>query len=257
MGGNLSVEECTSPDNPRVKDCCHLEGETPVEIRIAYQHPRPAAHPASASNSGNANHMAGAWDRAQASDGFYNPKHAPWPHGSMDAEKPPMPRGAERLRLPPPSGGARAQPRTPHSESAGGGDFDADTFAAPPDSERSDVAATPGRMQQPVALQVLQLPDDDYFPEIVRIGRHQGSNTFREASSTYRGDTHRGGSEAPTPPRSLAAETAAAEASLVAAALTAEAECQEAVLAPAFPEGLNTGEAPPLMQPPAPKGEAM
>lgn len=34
------MEECTSSENQRVRECCHLEGETPIEIRIAYQQPR-------------------------------------------------------------------------------------------------------------------------------------------------------------------------------------------------------------------------
>jgi len=231
MGGNLSIEECTSPDSQQVKHCCHLEGETPIEIRIAYQHPRPAAHPVSATAKASNTHSAGAWDRAQA-DGFYSGQHVPWPHSSMDAEKPPMPRGAERLRLPPPSGSTRAQPRTPASQ-ASTSDFDAETFAAPPDSERSEVAATPGRMQQPVALQVLQLPDDDFFPEIVRVGR-QGASTFREASSTYR-DTHRDAhqdpaNKPPAPPTAAAwPADAACEAPM---GLGDEVTCPPQLLAP-------------------------
>mmetsp|Transcript_50688 Transcript_50688/g.133900 ORF Transcript_50688/g.133900 Transcript_50688/m.133900 type:complete len:292 (+) Transcript_50688:156-1031(+) len=195
MGGKFSVDECTSTDNPRVRDCCHLEGETPIEIRIAYQQPRPAAQPATAV-AGNVG--TGAWDGRTngpthlghgAAHFAAGPPHgaaavrgAHWHSpGGMDAEKPPMPRGTERLRLPPPAGsGGRTQPRTPASQ-ASTSDFDAETFAAPPDSERSEVAATPGRMTQPAALQMLQLmQDEDYFPEIVRVSR-QAPSTFREA----------------------------------------------------------------------------
>jgi len=183
MGSRVSIEECTSTDNPRVRDCCHLEGETPIEIRIAYQHPRPSAQPAGFDPAVLRAHQASAFGVAGAS---YRRGGAagsgPWPPGSADAEKPPMPRGAERLRLPPPSGSARGPPRTAANEDAGG-DFDADTFAAPPDSERSEVSATPGRMHEPVALQVLQLAEDGFFPEVVRANR---THTFREASSTHR-----------------------------------------------------------------------
>ncbi|CAJ1333901.1 unnamed protein product, partial [Effrenium voratum] len=42
MGGKFS--DCSAAD-PRVKDCCHLEGETPIEIRIAFSQQRPAAYP--------------------------------------------------------------------------------------------------------------------------------------------------------------------------------------------------------------------
>mmetsp|Transcript_14972 Transcript_14972/g.52543 ORF Transcript_14972/g.52543 Transcript_14972/m.52543 type:complete len:235 (-) Transcript_14972:39-743(-) len=190
MGGSLSaVEECTSADNQHVKDCCHLEGETPIEIRIAYQHPRSAAHPASSSLGSHANtRLAGNWDRPGGTgDGFYH-RNPAWPHGGMDAEKPQMPRGTERLRLPPPA--ARTSASKAPASQASTGDFDADTFAAPPDSERSEVATTPGRMGQPVALQLLHFPEDDHFPEIVRVGR-QGFSTFREVSSTYRDMSHR------------------------------------------------------------------
>jgi len=195
MGAKLSIDECQSQDSQRVKDCCHLEGETPIEIRIAYQQPRPAAQPVTA-HPHAAGHGHGfarsAWDnRHPQADGMQQ-RHAAFQSfpASMDAEKPPMPRGTERLRLPPPSGSARAQQRTPASQ-ASTSDFDADTFAAPPDSERSEAAASPGRMGHPAAIQVMQLPDDNHFPEIVRVtGR--GTGTFREMStnrSTHRDST--------------------------------------------------------------------
>jgi len=192
MGSMVSLEECTSTDNPRVRDCCHLEGETPVEIRIAYQHPRSSAQPAGFDPSAIRAHQATAsWERGPLGDHGGFQRHAggvgePWPMPVADAEKPPMPRGAERLRLPPPAGsGGRSQAGCGEA----GGDFDADTFAAPPDSERSEVGPSPGRMLQPAALQMLELPDDGFFPEVIRASR-QGTHTFREASSTSR-DTHR------------------------------------------------------------------
>eukprot|EP00929_Paragymnodinium_shiwhaense_P070108 TRINITY_DN35485_c0_g1_i1.p1 TRINITY_DN35485_c0_g1~~TRINITY_DN35485_c0_g1_i1.p1 ORF type:complete len:258 (-),score=73.76 TRINITY_DN35485_c0_g1_i1:77-850(-) len=40
MGGKPFLDECASVDQERVRQCCHLEGETPVEIRIAYQRPK-------------------------------------------------------------------------------------------------------------------------------------------------------------------------------------------------------------------------
>mmetsp|Transcript_120108 Transcript_120108/g.346997 ORF Transcript_120108/g.346997 Transcript_120108/m.346997 type:complete len:235 (+) Transcript_120108:1-705(+) len=186
MGAKASMEECTSTDNPRVRDCCHLEGETPIEIRIAYQHPRPSAQPvgfdpaALRTHQATAFGVAGAAYRHGGSSGSNR-----WPPASADAEKPSMPRGAERLRLPPPPGSTRAPSRTGEGDQGHSGDFDAETFAAPPDSERSEVSATPGRMVQPVALQVLQLSEDGYFPEVVRATRH-GAGTFREVSSSHR-----------------------------------------------------------------------
>lgn len=42
MGSTVSLEKCNSKDSQCVRECCHLEGETPVEIRIAHQPPRPA-----------------------------------------------------------------------------------------------------------------------------------------------------------------------------------------------------------------------
>jgi len=177
MGSRFSVDECTSADNPRVRDCCHLEGETPIEIRIAYQPPRPPprhTHLDTGPVGMDASSARSAYDNLQ--------DHRPgWPPYAPDRERSSLPRGTERLRLPPHAGSvsARSQPRTPASQT-GGSDFDADVFAAPPDSERGSCMATPGRMQQPMALQVLQMAsDDDYFPEIVRVSR-QGTTTFRE-----------------------------------------------------------------------------
>lgn len=196
MGSKFSVDECTSADNQRVRDCCHLEGETPIEIRIAYQQPRPPVHPSNFDPGPNrqAAHPSN-FDpgNRHGAPGFspgtfrnYHDQLSP----NTDAEKPPMPRGTERLRLPPPASSARNQPRTPASQASTSDhrDFDAETFAAPPDSERSEIGAgaTPGRMQQPAALQMLQAAgaDDDYFPEIVRVPRQGASNTFREALPT-------------------------------------------------------------------------
>jgi len=175
MGTSFSVDECTSADSQRVKDCCHLEGETPIEIRIAYQNPRPVAR---ASNfepgAGGALHATSA-----LSPRPLRRRHEQQPARSPEAEKPPMPRGTERLRLPPPAGSARSQPP---GAPAGAGDFDAETFAAPPDSERSGADRTPGRMLQPAALHALQAATQDcgdFFPEIVRISR-QGPPSHRE-----------------------------------------------------------------------------
>mmetsp|Transcript_124355 Transcript_124355/g.277321 ORF Transcript_124355/g.277321 Transcript_124355/m.277321 type:complete len:224 (-) Transcript_124355:50-721(-) len=207
MGSIFSVDECTSTDNPRVRDCCHLEGETPIEIRIAYQQPRQSAHP---STFDPGPHGAQSQQALGSRGSFESPSdQRQWSPCSLDAEKPPMPRGTERLRLPPPSGrgaGLRGQPRTPASQ-ASTSDFDAEVFAAPPDSERSELGATPGRMQQPAALQMVQcspLPDDDYFPEIVRAS-HAGSRSARSGTNTFREDpgqvpTYREGAENVEPP---------------------------------------------------------
>eukprot|EP00435_Cladocopium_sp_Y103_P010578 s3796_g2.t1 len=43
MGSRFS--ECSSVNSQHVKDCCHLEGETPIEIRIAFSQQGPAAYP--------------------------------------------------------------------------------------------------------------------------------------------------------------------------------------------------------------------
>merc|ERR1712232_1228377 len=48
MGEQLSVDHCAlaaSPENQRVRECCYLEGETPVEICIARTKPRPQRLP--------------------------------------------------------------------------------------------------------------------------------------------------------------------------------------------------------------------
>eukprot|EP00913_Durusdinium_trenchii_P016594 g15598.t1 len=49
----LRFSEC-SANSQHVKDCCHLEGETPIEIRIAFSQQRPAAYPSHESHQGTA-----------------------------------------------------------------------------------------------------------------------------------------------------------------------------------------------------------
>lgn len=156
------MEECTSPDKQHVRDCCHLEGETPIEIRIAYSQPRPST---SASYAPNNTHQQLA-ARLAAAQGF----RAAVPQLrakalSQDAEKIRMPiGGAQNLRMP---------PAPPTSGDGIDGDFDAGAFSAPLDSERSSVM-TPGRIDNPAALSMLQMAmeqEADYFPEIVRAGR--------------------------------------------------------------------------------------
>eukprot|EP00930_Biecheleria_cincta_P005477 TRINITY_DN106400_c0_g1_i1.p1 TRINITY_DN106400_c0_g1~~TRINITY_DN106400_c0_g1_i1.p1 ORF type:complete len:204 (+),score=29.78 TRINITY_DN106400_c0_g1_i1:62-673(+) len=165
MGGNFSVEECTSPDKQHVRDCCHLEGETPIEIRIAYSQPRPSTY-ASSETGGRryppSSHQQQLANRLAAAQGF---RAAPKMRAkALNAEKPRMPLGTENLRMPP----ARA-PSADGME----GEFDAGHFSAPLDSERSSVM-TPGRMDNPAALSMLQMlmeQEVDHFPEIVRAGR--------------------------------------------------------------------------------------
>eukprot|EP00931_Biecheleriopsis_adriatica_P055305 TRINITY_DN32660_c0_g1_i1.p1 TRINITY_DN32660_c0_g1~~TRINITY_DN32660_c0_g1_i1.p1 ORF type:complete len:199 (-),score=19.28 TRINITY_DN32660_c0_g1_i1:174-770(-) len=178
MGGQLSLEECTSPDNPRVRDCCHLEGETPIEIRIAYgqhQQPRPSAYPSSYEPGRRPPTQLGAGAAASR----YTHAHAL----SADAHMPPMPLGADNLRLPPPPVG---EGKTDAKSELG--DFAAETFAAPLDSERSAVSTNPGRIDNPLALQMYHTwyEEDSCFPEVVRaskvnrskaIAQPQGSET--------------------------------------------------------------------------------
>mmetsp|Transcript_14169 Transcript_14169/g.38945 ORF Transcript_14169/g.38945 Transcript_14169/m.38945 type:complete len:276 (-) Transcript_14169:112-939(-) len=207
MGGRLSVDECTSTDNQRVRDCCHLEGETPIEIRIAYQQPRPPQRLAGFTHTGGAlapgsglgatNGVSnlgslpasGGGTRIGTFTGGY--ENAPlsgrsWPTARGDAEKPAMPRGAERLRLPPP--GANPWSNSARQGHVDGDDFDPDTFAAPPDSERGEgsVASARNQMQQALALKVLQMQqEEDHFPEIIRarITHRDGSSSTRGGSS--------------------------------------------------------------------------
>mmetsp|Transcript_8126 Transcript_8126/g.24709 ORF Transcript_8126/g.24709 Transcript_8126/m.24709 type:complete len:228 (-) Transcript_8126:70-753(-) len=206
MGSSLSVDECTSADNQRVKDCCHLEGETPIEIRIAYQQPKPvprvpALEPGpSAAAALHASSALSSRPPRRHQDFQQQQQQQQHTHSS-DAEKPPMPRGAERLRLPPPAGSARGGPRSPGSQ-ASTGDFDAETFAAPPDSERSEADRTPGRMLQPAALHVLQQQQQavldagcDFFPEIVRISARMG----QRGGGTSPGTAQVGGGLPPAP----------------------------------------------------------
>ena len=127
-------------DEQRYKDCCHLEGETPIEIRIAgRQAPRPEGPTSQRSNPGR-----------KAGGNVFVP----------EAEKPPMPRGVSSSRLPPP---VMSDP--PHKSMDPDG-FHGDDFVVPPDS----VIGHPG-LQNPAALRVLQSMSGHeraHYPEIVR-----------------------------------------------------------------------------------------
>jgi len=228
MGDKLSVEECTSTENQHVRECCHLEGETPIEIRIAYQQPKQPQRLQNFSHAGGSLHPGGGAGvaagvmRAPAVGSTMNgssltprPYGAPalagdallavgdragqpfggrpWPQGaSGDANRPPMPRGADKLRLPPPGSSS--------AHKADGDEFDPDTFAAPPDSERGENAAlAQQRLQQALALKVLQMQqEDDYFPEIVRVSngcRDGGLRAQQNGSKPRPPGLHKKGAE--------------------------------------------------------------
>ncbi|CAE7022964.1 unnamed protein product [Symbiodinium natans] len=127
-----------------LEDCCHLEGETPIEIRITrqpgrgwYAGPPRGQPPLVMPMVRTAQHRIG-----------------PVP----EAEKPPMPIGVPG-RFPPPATVAHR----PADEQG----FDGDAFAEPPDSAR----ANPGLMHDPAVLQMLYAwtTDPGHFPEIVRV----------------------------------------------------------------------------------------
>lgn len=167
MGLPFSANENAEVEDQRLQYCCHMEGETPIEIRIAHQQPvgRP---PSPRHRSHTVQHSAKLQHPIlPVLQMSMAPQHVP------DAEKPPMPRGTERLRLPP-VGGVNAQPPVSMSDAstAGTDGLDADSFAAPPDSDRSCEAGTaPCHLQNDAfAAPVLEV-EDDYFPEIVRIPR--------------------------------------------------------------------------------------
>mmetsp|Transcript_29438 Transcript_29438/g.44494 ORF Transcript_29438/g.44494 Transcript_29438/m.44494 type:complete len:204 (-) Transcript_29438:13-624(-) len=149
MGQSLILQDCTSPDNPRVKDCCHLEGETPVEIRIAHQAPRPAEAYARRVLAGKEQEP-----HPDSESSLTSPLHQGW----VDAEKPPYPRGTERVRVPQPWGN-----RSNEGSLASSPDFDdAERFVEP--AEVSLPSPSPGRMDQPRALQMM-LPSSEIIPK--------------------------------------------------------------------------------------------
>eukprot|EP00928_Gymnodinium_smaydae_P087377 TRINITY_DN71649_c0_g1_i1.p2 TRINITY_DN71649_c0_g1~~TRINITY_DN71649_c0_g1_i1.p2 ORF type:complete len:289 (-),score=53.48 TRINITY_DN71649_c0_g1_i1:17-883(-) len=129
MGGKASVEECTSTDNQRVRDCCHLEGETPIEIRIAYQQPRPPQRLSGFAHAGGTLHPVGG-----AHNGFYNGAAPALQRGQFgDPYMSGRLSSLGRLRLPL-AADTQAR-RQPSPGSTGDDDFNPDTFVAPPDSE--------------------------------------------------------------------------------------------------------------------------
>mmetsp|Transcript_16479 Transcript_16479/g.32209 ORF Transcript_16479/g.32209 Transcript_16479/m.32209 type:complete len:163 (-) Transcript_16479:178-666(-) len=162
MGVSSSVNENAEVPDQRLKYCCHMEGETPVEIRIAYQ--QPVGRPPSPRHHTYR-------DQPPATPQHPGLQMAPQAlQPSLNAEKPLMPRGAERLRLPP-VGGVRAQPPVSMSDASTDG-LDADSFTAPPDSEHScEVGIAPCHLQVGAFAAPALEVEDDYFPEIVRIPR--------------------------------------------------------------------------------------
>ncbi|CAK9086079.1 unnamed protein product [Durusdinium trenchii] len=130
----LRFSEC-SANSQHVKDCCHLEGETPIEIRIAFSQQRPAAYPSHESHQGTA-------PRA-----LRFPTHA-----------------ASAARVP----GKPNRARTSSKPCADDLDeFDAESFTVP-DTERSQ------RGEDPAILAVLQnawAQEVEHFPEVIRANR--------------------------------------------------------------------------------------
>eukprot|EP00747_Dinoflagellata_sp_TGD_P167255 gnl/TRDRNA2_/TRDRNA2_191330_c0_seq1.p1 gnl/TRDRNA2_/TRDRNA2_191330_c0~~gnl/TRDRNA2_/TRDRNA2_191330_c0_seq1.p1 ORF type:complete len:286 (-),score=47.69 gnl/TRDRNA2_/TRDRNA2_191330_c0_seq1:123-980(-) len=199
MGGRLSVDDCASSDNPRVRECCHLEGETPIEIRIAYQHPRPAPRYMPATDQVPNGRLGGTM-------GYEYPfeRRGAWPvdlHGMGKAAQPP-PRAVDGPSLssrhgPPamqaPLSGAHSARRAALASQASAPDeFDPDVFVAPPDSEAQGETndAAPARLKPtprtptghrlPHFARVQEaLHEDDYFPEIIRVSFDGGG--FSEA----------------------------------------------------------------------------
>ncbi|CAE8589916.1 unnamed protein product [Polarella glacialis] len=183
MGLQQSIDECTSPDQQHVRDCCHLEGETPIEIRIAYSHPRPSSYPANREPTGGGRRYPPPYGQPPLVAGGL---HAPRGRLPPTASRPEVHLGKSSPRPSVPAGDREA------SDAAAAGqvdspEFDADAFAAPPDSERTQVSvATPGRMENPAALQMLQMAlaqEEDYFPEIVRVSRTSRRQAMRETSN--------------------------------------------------------------------------
>lgn len=182
-----TVDKCTNADSQCVKDCCHLEGETPIEIRIAYQQPRPQSQTLTGAGQlppgfpppGAYPGMGGAvYDKPYYDALAAQAWAAVRARGPGDAEKPALPRGAERLRLPPPPVSNRSHNRySPKSQASD--EFDPDTFAAPPDSGRDGqnplAARNRGMMTQAYDFSA----EDDFFPEIVRVSREGSGHTPR------------------------------------------------------------------------------
>mmetsp|Transcript_30329 Transcript_30329/g.67982 ORF Transcript_30329/g.67982 Transcript_30329/m.67982 type:complete len:185 (-) Transcript_30329:78-632(-) len=153
-------------DNPMdgsTEDCCHLEGETPIEIRI-----RPPAY----ARGGRAPSATGAAGSPPLVMPMMRTRHGVVP--VPEAEKPPMPIGVPS-RFPPPAG--VGTPR--RSEDDHG--FDGDAFAEPSDCFRG----SPGLMQDPAVLQMLNAwsSEQGHYPEIVRATRRGlNGSVVREAS---------------------------------------------------------------------------
>eukprot|EP00439_Symbiodinium_sp_Y106_P072735 s977_g13.t1 len=145
MGSRCAQRLLNGEQAPSLEDCCHLEGETPIEIRIPRQ-PGWYAGPRWQSPPLVMPHMRVAH------------RVGPLP----EAEKPPMPIGVPG-RFPPPA--APVPSRRPCDEHG----FDGDAFAEPPDSARW----SPGLMHDPAVLQMLNTwtAEPGHFPEIVRVQR--------------------------------------------------------------------------------------
>eukprot|EP00929_Paragymnodinium_shiwhaense_P023788 TRINITY_DN14807_c0_g2_i1.p1 TRINITY_DN14807_c0_g2~~TRINITY_DN14807_c0_g2_i1.p1 ORF type:complete len:181 (-),score=31.08 TRINITY_DN14807_c0_g2_i1:175-717(-) len=170
-GRNLGVGDC-SPNDQRVRECCHLEGETPVEIRIAHQNNGLARN----RDGGSLQLRAGSSPRYKTGGEMNNGvisslgKHVLESGGGVvEAEKPCMPRGADPDRMPiVPS---QSKPPGLQARSCSGDGFDPSSFAAPPDSERGERGRErQHKMQFALAAQAAAAVDrsEEHFPEVVR-----------------------------------------------------------------------------------------
>jgi len=176
-----------------MRDCCHLEGETPVEIRIAYQQPRPGSNlVAAAARRGVESPFEsrflfaprGADDAAARAPPQGVRGAPPWPQGGLVDRRPSPPSGAGTSRSSPGRAFwdvARTASSTPRSQGGSDG-FDPSVFVAPPDSDRGAYLARLVVGRAPPG--VLGPPqEDDYFPEIVRAADCGGGGGEIHASS--------------------------------------------------------------------------
>lgn len=195
MLGPCTVDKCApSPDGQCYKDCCHLEGDTPIEIRIAYQPPRQAAPALGPSHLAGLHPNLGQASVGGFGGGFYQAGHGGYedpfdgrfmwaPHvGGVPRSAEGNTRHRGDLAKPTVLSTRWSQRATPAQEKD---DFDPAAFAAPSDSDHDKLSPMASSWPRKASIRSHSLREGDefdFFPEVVRLPR-EGSDTCRGACS--------------------------------------------------------------------------
>lgn len=171
-----TVDKCTPSDPQCVKDCCHLEGDTPIEIRIAYQPPKPPTQAHGPAHLAGLHpsmlrgfHHAGPGGRKPQYG--WSPNASPFPEDLLAGKMPSWGRAADLVR--PTLGSMRWSHRTGSPSHRTGSphpadEFDPAAFAASDEDFHSKPGTAGGTSHTQSTPDV---EEDCFFPEVVRSSR--------------------------------------------------------------------------------------